>query len=607
MGWYYNLKISSKLIVVFLTVALIAGVVGMVGLININRINEADKLLYEENTLGIKYSCDAATYYQRLRYNALEMVLLKDDSLKEDYMEKLSTFITNIDDSLKKYEEDIISQEDRKLFNEIKPKWEEYKTHMQKTMSYANEGQYEKAQNEILVEADAIGMSLQDGLAKLRDYNEKSAVERATNNSALAKRAEYLMIFIIIIGIIIAVILGLWVASIISKPIKRVVAAAEKLAIGDIDIDTASSRKDEIGELAESFRKVIESTRAQALAVERIADGDLTVDVVIRSEKDLLGRKLSEMVQKLNNLMLNIAFAAEQVSAGARQISDSSMVLSQGATEQASSIEELSASIEEISSQTKINADHANQANDLAAKAKEYAVTGNTRMKEMLKAMDEINESSSNVKKIIKVIEDIAFQTNILALNAAVEAARAGQYGKGFAVVAEQVRNLAGESSNAAKETTALIEESLKKVEDGTEIAKETAEAFENIVEGVDAVSNLVSDINKASTEQAAAIEQINQGIMQVSQVVQENSATSEEGAAASEQLSSQAEALKEMISKFKIKRSVMDSNSLEGPNPEKLKKFDKAEPINEISSRPKGAIDLSGLVNTNQILNAEG
>ena len=359
-----------------------------------------------------------------------------------------------------------------------------------------------------------------------------------------------------------ALFLSLYISGGISKPIQKFAAFAELVAIGDMDVTKVTEekdrlwarRKDEIGTLANAFDKLIASTTEQAKETAAIADGDLTTAITIRSEYDVMGKALTNLVEKFHMLVLSIVSSADQVDAGAKQVADSSTGLSQGATEQASSVEELSASMEEIIAQTTQTAQNAQETHQLAITIKTDAEAGNARMKDMLRAMDEINTSSDSINKIIKVIEDIAFQTNILALNAAVEAARAGEHGRGFAVVAEEVRNLAGKSAQAANETTALIEASIQKVEAGTSIANEAAAAFKEIAEGISHSSELVGAIATASNEQAAALEQVNQGIMQVSQVVQSNAAAAEEGAAASEELSAQAAGLKENVGIFKLK-----------------------------------------------------
>jgi methyl-accepting chemotaxis protein len=382
-------------------------------------------------------------------------------------------------------------------------------------------------------------------------------VGSTTPVSEISKPTTRSLTFGITAGVASAAIISILLILLISwiiKPIKNLVNAADKLAMGDIDVNIAVATNDEIGTLMESFGHMAENIRSQAITVEKIADGDLTVDVEVKSENDLLGKKLYELVEKNNEVLANIAFASEQVSSGARQVSDSSIALSQGATEQASSIEELTASIEEISAQTRQNAEYANKANELTVTTKMNAIRGNEQMGDMLRAMEDINESSENISKIIKVIDEIAFQTNILALNAAVEAARAGQQGKGFSVVAEEVRNLAARSAKAAKETADMIEGSIKKVEGGSKIAHSTAEALTRIVNDVEEVAELVNDIAVSSNEQAAGISQINQGLMQVSQVVQNNSASSEESAAASEELSGQAEMLREQVNRYTLK-----------------------------------------------------
>jgi methyl-accepting chemotaxis protein len=290
--------------------------------------------------------------------------------------------------------------------------------------------------------------------------------------------------------------------------------------------------------------------------LEMMAQNDMThsMNGQYQGAFDALAQSINTMTENLSETLGEINTSAEQVASGTQQVSAGSQALSQGATEQASSIEELTASLSEIAGQTRQNAINAGQANDLALAARDSAADGKVQMSELQQAMTAINESSANISKVIKVIDDIAFQTNLLALNAAVEAARAGQYGKGFAVVAEEVRNLAQRSANAAKETTEMIEGSIKKVSAGTQIANDTASALVKIVGSVEKATELVGGIAKASNDQAMAVAQVNTGIEQVSQVTQTNSATAEESAAASEELSSQATLLKEMVGRFSLK-----------------------------------------------------
>ncbi len=359
------------------------------------------------------------------------------------------------------------------------------------------------------------------------------------------------VLFIFMIGV------STWVAVSVTRSIKGNLAEMKKvadgLAIGDTEVEIVKHKNDEFGEVLDDFAKVIGNVKVQADIATQVADGNMLVEVEPKSEVDTMNIALKQMVTKNRETLTNISEAASQVTSGASQVASASDALAEGSTEQASAIQEITASIADVAEKTKQNAEQANAATGLMANAIGEVEKGNNEMREMMTAMEDINKASENIAKIIKVIDDIAFQTNILALNAAVEAARAGEAGKGFAVVAEEVRNLAVKSASAASETAELIEDSIRKIEVGSKRAVGTEEALKEITNVVRKSEQIVSDIATASGHQATAIAQIDQAVEQVSYVVQTNSATSEECAAASQELLEQAARVRELVAAYKI------------------------------------------------------
>ena len=750
MKWFLNLKISVKLLSGFFVVALIAGIIGVYGVVSMRTLDAESSDMYAVNTVPIGDIGKASVAYQRIRINLRDLLLTDSIEEKNQYIEKIDSYNKTLDDNLAQFEGTIKAQEIRDTFNGAKALLEKYKPVEDNVMQLALQNKTAEATG-LLKENNALASSINDEIDKLVDMKIDQAKTRADNNTATANSTQLVMIILIVLGVLLAIAAGIIISRMISIPVRKLAAIADKLAVGDVNVNVDAETKDEIGELMHSFGRMIANTREQADAARAIADGELGIMISPKSENDILSKSMELVISTLNRLMeeadglikaaidgqlgtrgnaeafkggyrdivlginnimdavinplnqasayvqkmadgerlevlantykgdfgilidnlnqvraslntllaetemlsksavegklsvrgdmsklkgsyadivqginntldaviepikeasavlgemaegnlcvsmngnysgdhskikeaLNkslLAFnevmgeinrAADQVSAGAKQVSDSSQSLSQGTTEQASSIEEITSSITQIAAQTKQNAVNAGQANELAVTAKNDAISGNNQMWEMLKSMEEINESSGNISKIIKVIDEIAFQTNILALNAAVEAARAGQHGKGFAVVAEEVRNLAARSANAAKETTMLIEGSIKKVEAGTRIANNTAEALSKIVEGASKAAELVAEIADASNEQATGITQVDQAITQVSQVTQTNTATAEQSASASEELAGQADTLKTMIGRFRIRKAASSLGNYSSFDPE--------------------------------------
>ena len=365
-----------------------------------------------------------------------------------------------------------------------------------------------------------------------------------------------------IVGLMILIAISFFLIKRALNPLLGIALAGKAVAEGNFDVKVSYDRQDEIGDLAAAIQSVMQHVQEiisdLSDKLSELAKGNFRVSLENTEQypgayRPLLN-SLQEISNDLNKTMAEIKTSAKEVNAGAEQVSSGAQGLSQGATEQASSIEELSATVNDISEHIKKTAENTRLANTEAQNAGKEVSHSDKQMQQMKAAMENINQKSGEISKIIKTIDDIAFQTNILALNAAIEAARAGVAGKGFAVVADEVGNLAQKSANAAKDTTMLIEETLQAVEQGTVLADSTAESLQRVVTGAGKVTELVNQIAEASVEQSRAVEQVSTGIDQISSVVQSNTATAEESAAASEELSGQANILNELVGRFQLK-----------------------------------------------------
>ena len=360
-------------------------------------------------------------------------------------------------------------------------------------------------------------------------------------------------------AILISIFVVLRIANRITKPIDNVVRAIDKMSDGDLDVNLVVQRQDEIGrisikinQMVEKFRNIISDI---SYFLSELSGGNLSVasDVIYPGEFLNIQNSLTAIAFQLNETMTLISNAANQVNAGAEQVAAASQALSAGATEQAASVEELSASVTTVAKQAGENAENVRQASTYVAQTTTGVRQGNEQMKQLTGAMHEIRTSSEKISNITKVIEDIAFQTNILALNAAIEAARAGAAGKGFAVVADEVRMLAAKSADAASQTAALIEQSTVTVVEGDALVANTVKTLEEISRQAEQVNNAIVLVEQASSNQAEAIDQIMKGLSQVSDVVQTNAATAEESSASSEELAAQAQTLNVEVSKFHL------------------------------------------------------
>ncbi len=556
-----NLKIRLKLYILIGVALMGMLIISAMSFSLMGRMNEMTSDISTSWLPSINTARDLAATISNIRLNELGYLTAISDEVEASSLQYLEKEKEEMDTLLAAYG-GLIDEEERGFYDNAMNLWTQYKKADEEMMALAGQGRPDEAR--AVLEGECVGIynSLNNAFNDIIVYNTEGSDDATEESLFLYRAATLLMAAVILAVILVGVFFSVVVIRLIKTPISEIEGAAIRMAEGDLDVEISYTSKDELGVLAEQVRRLIRKLQViiddENKFLAKMAAGDFTVDSVCEEEYTggfhPLLVSFRGIADKLNDTMLQINQSSAQVASGSEQVSSGAQALSQGATEQASSVEELAATINEISGKVKENADNARQANEKAGSISAEMNVSNEKMQQMIQAMGDITNCSHEIGKIIKTIEDIAFQTNILALNAAVEAARAGAAGKGFAVVADEVRNLASKSAEASKNTSVLIENSLKAVENGTRIADETARSLYQAVNGVDEMTAIIGQISEASSAQADSISQVTMGIDQISSVVQTNSATAQESAAASEELSSQSQMMKSLVDRFKLR-----------------------------------------------------
>ena len=542
MSWFTNMTLKGKLLTGFITVAIIAGVIGGFGFYTIKKMDDNGTKLYEKVTIPLGEMADIAISFQRMRVNARDVITADTPEKRENFIGRIKELRATIEKDAESFEKTILTDEGKKLFEEFKRTRTIYGPLLDKIVVLAKEGKTVEANAILQGDAGKASRDEQNIIEKLMDAKIAQAKLVDEQNGAEGSRAGTIMAILSVLGVIVAIGLGLIIARIVMRQLggdpKQVGEIANMVAVGDLTGHIAIAGDDSTSVMA-AMKKMVGAFEDITASAKQVSEGNLMVELKKRSDKDELIEALATMVDKLKEVVTEVQTSADNVATGAQEMSATAQQMSQGATEQAASAEEISSSMEQMASNIRQNTDNAMQTEKIAVKSSSDAKDGGKAVMETVSAMKQIATK-------ISIIEEIARQTNLLALNAAIEAARAGEHGKGFAVVASEVRKLAERSQSAAGEISQLSTTSVA-------IAEQAGDMLNKMLPDIQKTAELVQEISASSKEQDTGAEQINKAIQQLDQVIQQNAGSAEEMASTTEELSSQAEQLKSVIAFFSL------------------------------------------------------
>lgn len=552
-----NLKVSKKLIISYAFVLILLVVIIAVSIGNLISIRARVEAFYNGPFKVLNAANTVNSSFEAMQKSVFRAISNTDPVIAERALEDSKVYAGKIQEQIPIIQKDFLG--DQAIVERLRAALDELAPQREHVLELALQNQKEEAA--AYMEANNIKTihKAQAELDELIDTADRKADELIV--SLRSEQMEFIVMLSVLgtASVLISILFGIYITRSITRPIKELETAARQMEQGHLKVDVTYRSKDELGSLSNSMRQMSEKISYYmdeiSRAMQQLADGNLDIPGCDGFQGDFLPvqEALFIVIDSLNETMAEINTFSDQVASGSDQVAGGAQVLSQGVIAQAGSVEELASTMSEISRQVNENAETSQAVKTAAGEMGTNILVCNQQMQEMKAAMGEINSCSTQIRKIIKTINDIASQTNILALNAAVEAARVGAESKGFSVVAQEVRGLAGKSSAASKSTEALIEQTLDAVAHGTKLAEETAASLMNIVGGTDDMVSKINQIAEATQKQAEATEMVSIGIGQISDIVQTNSATAEESAAASEELYGESQLLKSKISRFKL------------------------------------------------------